>query len=91
VKEDSKDNLPDYSLTLTEVQMRLFWMAIPKLQGLQFLNCSGGYIEKPGVSSWILEWDLEVTGMSDTSSGREAMATTRFHVLDSTGALLSSV
>jgi hypothetical protein len=26
-------------------------MAIPKLQGLQFLNFSGGYIENPGRSS----------------------------------------
>jgi hypothetical protein len=69
-EEDSKENPPDYSMTLPEVQMRLFRMAIPKLQGLQFLNCSGGYIEKPGRSSWILEWDSEVTGMSDTSSGR---------------------
>ncbi|KAF4624308.1 hypothetical protein G7Y89_g13865 [Cudoniella acicularis] len=53
VEEDSKENLPDYSMALSE-----------------FLNFSGGYIEKPGRSPWILEWDSEVTGMSDTASGR---------------------
>jgi hypothetical protein len=51
VEEDSKENSPDYSTALPEVQLRLFRMAIPKLRGLQFLNCSGGYIEKPGRSS----------------------------------------
>ena len=69
-EEDRRENPPDYSMALSEVQLRLFRTSIPKLQGLQFLNCSGGYVEKPGRSSWILEWGSEVSGMSDTSSGR---------------------